>query len=277
MPRFEPHPQRRPALVAGASSGIGAATAIKLAQLGHPVALGARRRDKCAELVEQLRADGHDAVALDLDVTSDESVAAFVAAAEAAHGPTEIMVNAAGDIDPGELHTLAPGAFAAQVDVHLVGAHRMAAAVLPGMTSRRRGDAVFIGSDVALVPRPHLGAYGAAKAGVIAMVETMRMELEGTGVRASVVHPGPTQTAMGSTWSAEATGPLLEAWMAWGFARHPFFLRAAHLADAVATVVGQERGAHIVSIEVEPEAPLKEPAEDSVEQSREAAVAAEVS
>jgi NADP-dependent 3-hydroxy acid dehydrogenase YdfG len=58
MPRFEPLPTRRPALVAGASSGIGAATAIELAAHGFPVALGARRVDKCQEIVDQLRGDG---------------------------------------------------------------------------------------------------------------------------------------------------------------------------------------------------------------------------
>jgi len=64
MPRFEPHPNRRPAIVAGASSGIGAATAIDLAARGFPVALGARRVDKLTELVEKIRADGGEAVAI---------------------------------------------------------------------------------------------------------------------------------------------------------------------------------------------------------------------
>jgi NAD(P)-dependent dehydrogenase (short-subunit alcohol dehydrogenase family) len=63
MPRFDPHPARRPTLIAGASSGIGAATAIELAARGFPVALGARRVDKCEELAARIRADGGDAVA----------------------------------------------------------------------------------------------------------------------------------------------------------------------------------------------------------------------
>lgn len=63
MPRFDPHPDRRPAIVTGASSGIGAATATALAERGFPVAVGARRIDKLTELVDQIRADGGEAVA----------------------------------------------------------------------------------------------------------------------------------------------------------------------------------------------------------------------
>ena len=77
MARFEPHPSRRPVIVAGASSGIGAATAAELAARGFPVALGARRLDKCEELAGQIRADGGEAVALSLDVTSSDSVREF--------------------------------------------------------------------------------------------------------------------------------------------------------------------------------------------------------
>lgn len=79
MPRFQPHPQRRTALIAGASSGIGAATAIALATAGYPVALGARRADKCEELAATIRAGGGEAVACPLDVSDDESVKRFAA------------------------------------------------------------------------------------------------------------------------------------------------------------------------------------------------------
>ena len=69
MPRFEPLPERRPAIVAGASSGIGEATAIELAARGFPVALGARRVEKLNELVGKIQADGGEAVGFHLDVT----------------------------------------------------------------------------------------------------------------------------------------------------------------------------------------------------------------
>lgn len=216
MPRFEPHPARRPALVAGASAGIGAATAVALARLGHPVALGARRVRACADIAEKIRADGGEAVALRLDVTDDESVAEFAAAAADALGPAEILVSGAGDLVPGRIHEMDAASFLAQVNVHLAGAHRLISAVVPGMTDRARGDVVLIGSDVVPAPRPRMGAYVPAKAGVEAMAQAMRMELEGTGVRVSVVRPGQTATAMGTQWDEQTTAAVLDDWVRWG-------------------------------------------------------------
>ncbi|MBF6170179.1 SDR family oxidoreductase [Nocardia blacklockiae] len=258
MPRFEPHPVRRPVLIAGASSGIGAATAVALAALGHPVALGARRVDQCEELAEKIRADGGEALAHRLDVTDGASVDEFVTAAEAAHGATEIVVSGAGDLEFSLIHEMDPERFAAQVGVHLIGPQRLAHRVLPGMIERRRGDFVIIGSDCAPDPRPRTGAYSASKAGLEALTEQLRMELEGTGIRASLVRPGPTKTGMGGDAPAEVVGPLIEDWVKWGFARHPYLLRASDMAAAVVAVVGTPRGAHLVTVEVQPEAPLRE-------------------
>lgn len=265
MPRFEPLPQRRPAVVAGASSGIGAATAGELAARGFPVALGARRVDKLNEIVDKIRSDGGEAVAFPLDVTDADSVKSFVAQAIDALGEIELLVSGAGDMLPGRVHELSTEDFAAQVGIHLIGANRLATAVLPDMVNRRRGDVIFIGSDTGLVQRPHMGAYGAAKAGLIAMVKNLQMELEGTGVRASIVHPGPTMTEMGWKLSAEQVGPMLQDWAKWGQARHNYFLRPADIARAVAFVAEAPRGTNIVSMEVQPEAPLTDAPADRQE------------
>jgi NAD(P)-dependent dehydrogenase (short-subunit alcohol dehydrogenase family) len=124
------------------------------------------------------------------------------------------------------------------------------------MVERQRGDLIFVGSDVALRQRPHMGAYGAAKAALVAMVTNLQMELEGTGVRASIVHPGPTKTAMGWSLPAEAIGPALEDWAKWGQARHDYFLRPQDLARAIAFVAETPRGGFIANMELQPEAPL---------------------
>lgn len=258
MPRFEPHPDKRPSIVTGASSGIGAATAVALAAVGHPVALGARRVEKCEEIVGRIRADGGEAVALPLDVGDDESVRKFVAAATEALGPIEILVSGAGGLEPGPIHETDTERFAEQVTVNLVGAHRLVSAVVPDMVGRRRGDVVFIGSDVVPAPRPGMAAYVPAKSGLEAMAHTMRMELEGTGVRASIVRPGPTVSDLAAGWDQQATLAMLENWKRWGFARHPYFLRASDIAAAVATVVSAPRGVHLTIVEVQPEAPLRE-------------------
>lgn len=256
MPRFDPHPTRRPTLVAGASSGIGAAAAMELAARGFPVALGARRVEKCEELAEQIRAGGGEAVALPLDVTDPDSVTQFVHRATEALGDIEVLVAGAGDTFFGRIYETDTDEFESQIQIHLIGANRLATAVLPGMVTRQRGDVIFIGSDVALRQRPHMGAYGAAKAGLVAMVTNLQMELEGTGVRASVVHPGPTQTSMGWSLPPETIAPALEDWAKWGQARHSYFLRAADLARAIAFVAETPRGGFVVSMELQPEAPL---------------------
>lgn len=258
MPRFEPLPDRRPALVAGASSGIGEATAIRLAANGFPVALGARRVEKLDEIVGRIRADGGEAIAVHLDVTDPDSVKAAVEQTTAELGDIEVLVAGAGDTYFGKLDSISTEQFESQIQIHLIGANRVATAVLPGMIERRRGDLIFVGSDVALRQRPHMGAYGAAKAALVAMVTNYQMELEGTGVRASIVHPGPTKTSMGWSLPAELIGPALEDWAKWGQARHDYFLRADDLARAITFVAETPRGGFIANMELQPEAPLSE-------------------
>jgi NADP-dependent 3-hydroxy acid dehydrogenase YdfG len=256
MPRFEPLPPRRPAIVAGASSGIGAATAVELAAHGFPVALGARRVEKCQEIVEKIRADGGEAIALPLDVTDVDSVKEFVHQATEQLGDIEVLVTGAGDTYFGRLHEIDTQTFESPDQTHRRGAPGGPTAVLPGMVERQRGDLIFVGSDVALRQRPHMGAYGAAKAGLVAMVTNLQMELEGTGVRASIVHPGPTKTGMGWSLPLESIGPALEDWAKWGQARHNYFLRAADLARAITFVAETPRGGFIANMELQPEAPL---------------------
>jgi NAD(P)-dependent dehydrogenase (short-subunit alcohol dehydrogenase family) len=256
MPRFAPLPDRRPTIVAGASAGIGEATAIDLASRGFPVALGARRVEKLDDIVGKINADGGEAVGFHLDVTDPNSVKSFVSQAVNALGEIEVLVAGAGDTYFGKLADISTDEFESQLQIHLVGANRLAAAVLPGMIGRRRGDLIFVGSDVALRQRPHMGAYGAAKAALVAMVTNYQMELEGTGVRASIVHPGPTKTSMGWSLPAESIGPALEDWAKWGQARHDYFLRASDLARAIVFVAVTPRGGFIANMEMQPEAPL---------------------
>lgn len=104
MPRFQPHPERRPVFVAGASSGIGEATARWLGATGYPVALGARRVEKCKEIAESIIADGGEAMAVALDVTDDESVSEAVREVESSWGPIEVAISGAGDLGVGRAH-----------------------------------------------------------------------------------------------------------------------------------------------------------------------------
>ncbi len=249
-------PARRPAVVTGASSGIGAATAIALASAGFPVALGARRVERCEQVVETLRAEGHEAVAHPLDLHDPDSVGAFAASVADDLGEVEVVVSCAGAVAPGVVHEIDSERFARELDLNLVGAHRLVRAFVPGMVARRRGDVVLVSSDVAVRARPFTAAYAAGKWGLEGMAQSMQMELEGTGVRVSVVRPGPTWSEMGSDWDDAAAADVLDHWVRFGHARHPHFLKPAAVADAIATVVSAPRGVHLNLVEVTPEAPV---------------------
>lgn len=251
-------PERRPAVVSGASSGIGAATAVALAAAGHPVALGARRTEQCEEVAARIREDGGEAFVHPLDVTDDASVAAFAAAAVAALGEVEVVVSNAGLVAPGIVHETDTQRFGDELDVNVLGAHRLVRAFVPGMVERRRGDVVFVSSDVAVRVRPFMAAYAAGKWGLEGMVHAMQMELEGTGVRASLVRPGPTWSGAGMDWSPEDTTMVLDGWTRFGHARHGHFMKPAAVADAIRTVVSAPRGVHLNLIEVTPEAPVED-------------------
>ena len=256
---FPQHPDRRPVVITGASSGIGAATAQVLAAQGYPVALGARRTDRLADLVKGMREAGGEAVAHPLDVTSDESVADFAAKVAADLGDVEVVVSNAGMTAPGTVHEISSERFADELDLNLVGAHRVAHAFVPGMVERRRGDLVLISSDVAVRARPFMAAYAASKWGLEGMAAAMQMELEGTGVRVSVVRPGPTWSEIGNEWPTEEGGKVLESWIRFGLARHPHFMQPVALANAVHAVVSAPRGVHLSLIDVNPEAPIEDP------------------
>ena len=251
-------PARRPAVVTGASSGIGAATALRLGQAGFPVALGARRTDKLDEVAARIRADGGEAVVHPLDLTDDDSVTAFAKAVTDDLGDVEVVVSNAGAVAPGTITAIDPGRFTRELDLTVVGAHRLVRAFVPGMQERRRGDIVFVSSDTAVRARPFMAAYSAGKWGLEGMVASLQMELEGSGVRASVVRPGPTWSEMGSDWDTDEAALVLNQWVRFGLARHPHFMKPTAIADAITTIVSAPRGVHLNLVEVSPEAPLEE-------------------
>lgn len=250
---FLAHPQRRPVFIAGASSGIGAATARWFAEAGYPVALAARRIELLDELAGRIRADGGEATAVRLDVTDDDSVREAVAEAQEELGALEIVVSGAGDLAIGRSYEISPEDFAGQIDIHLTGSFRVYRAVIGDMIERGRGDVVFIGSDVAEHPRPWSSSYVAAKSGIDGLVATIQLELEGTGVRAGVVRPGQTLTGMGMNLDQESTTAMLNDWIKFGLARHGNFLAPEHLAQGIHAMVTMPRGAHMRELEIEAE------------------------
>lgn len=246
----------RPVVVTGASSGIGAATAIELARLGHPVVLGARRTDRLEETAAAITETGGRALAAPLDVRDADSVKAFASSATEAFGEIEIVISNAGGSRPGWIHSIDTDPFMDDIDLNIGGAHRLVSAFVPSMVGRARGDVVFISSDVAVRPRPVMSAYAASKWGLEGMVHQLQMELEGTGVRASVVRPGPTHSEMGMDWDPELTADVINTWTRFGQARHGRFLKAEAVARAIASIVTAPPGVHLNLIEVSPVPPV---------------------
>lgn len=250
----------------GASSGLGAAIAHALGALGVPVAIGARRTEPLDAVAREIEAAGGRAFAHPLDVASAESIDAFVAAAEQHFGPADIVVSNAGVSIPGRLDELEVSDLRRELDTNLLGPMLLARRTMPGMVERRCGDLVFISSQNAALPRPLQLGYTATKTGLEAMVRVLQMELEGSGVRATTVRPGPTRTGFGLDWAPEAIQRVLTSWKYWGVQRHHRFLPAAAIASAVVQVVTAPHGVHFDLVCVNPEAPVR--AQDEADPNR---------
>ncbi|MBB5075229.1 SDR family NAD(P)-dependent oxidoreductase [Nonomuraea endophytica] len=171
------------AVVTGASSGIGAATARRLAAEGYEVVAGARRLDR----LEKLAAEVPGIRAVELDVTSSESVDAFVAGLERC----DVLVNNAGGALGTE--TVAEARledWQSMYDTNVLGSLRVTQAILPKLVESGDGVLVMLTSTAGLVSYEGGGGYCAAKHAQTAMVETLRLELVGSPVRVVEIAPG---------------------------------------------------------------------------------------
>jgi len=184
----------RVAIVTGASSGIGAATACELARRGARVALAARRSELLREQQRAITARGGRAVVVPTDVTDADQLSRLVDETEDAFGPVDVVVNNAGASWVRGVAVTTPDELASIVAVNLLGAMWLTRAVLPGMIGRRRGAIVCVGSlsgRVAMEP-----VYSAAKYGLRGFALGLRRQLVGTGVSVSLVSPGNIRTDM---------------------------------------------------------------------------------
>ena len=107
-------------------------------------------------------------------------------------------------------------------------------------------------------PVSYTHLYVTSKWGLEGLARILQMELEGTGVRATIIQPGQTLTEMGSGWDADLAQEVLESWIHWGLARHNSFLRPESVGAAVLAAVSAPRGTHLAMIEVQPEAPVRQ-------------------
>jgi NADP-dependent 3-hydroxy acid dehydrogenase YdfG len=182
------------AVVTGASSGIGAATARRLVSEGYDVWAAARRRDRLDALRDEL---GDALRPVTLDVTSAESVAAL--AAEVGGSLNVLVNNAGGAFGMETVAEADPADWRAMFEVNVIGALQVTQALLPALAASGQGHVVVMGSTAGRIVYEGGGGYTAAKHGATALAETLRLELLGQPVRVTEIAPGMVRTEEFST------------------------------------------------------------------------------
>ncbi|HEX9334947.1 MAG TPA: SDR family oxidoreductase [Pseudonocardiaceae bacterium] len=187
--------QDKVALVTGASSGIGAATAEALAQAGASVVLAARRTDRLAELAARLTDKGAKVLSVALDVADEQSCQESVAATVREFGGLDILINNAGVMLLGQINGADTTDWTRMININLLGSMFMVHSALPHLLARK-GAVVQVSSVAGRVARAGSGGYNASKWGIGAFTEALRQEVTTQGVRVMVIEPGVVDTEL---------------------------------------------------------------------------------
>jgi NADP-dependent 3-hydroxy acid dehydrogenase YdfG len=210
------------AVITGASKGIGAALALQCAAAGVRVALLARSEAPLQALADRI---GAGALAITCDLT--DAAAVGVASAQildAFGGAPDLLVNNAGLFQLAPVESMSPADFTAVVQTNLIAPFLLTRALLPAMRARGTGSIITLGSIADRSVFPENGAYAASKYGLRALHEAMRLELRGSGVRATLVSPGPVDTPLWDPFDPDTRT---------GFTPRAAMLTADDVADAI--------------------------------------------
>ncbi|MCZ4512055.1 SDR family oxidoreductase [Streptomyces sp. ActVer] len=232
-------------LITGAGSGIGEATARRLAAAGHPVVLGARRTERLATLAKEIEAVGGSALPHSLDVTDPLSVRSFVAAAHERYGRVDVLVNNAGVMPLSRMDALRTDEWDRMIDVNLRGVLHGIAAVLPIMRTQGAGHIVNIASVSGLRVDPTAAVYSATKHAVRALSEGLRQESR--ELRVTVISPGLTRSELADTINDQDTKDAVTGQM--GIA-----IPAAGIGEAVHYAISQPADVDVNELVVRPTA-----------------------
>jgi NAD(P)-dependent dehydrogenase (short-subunit alcohol dehydrogenase family) len=191
------------ALIVGASSGIGRATALLFANEGANVVVTARRQDELDDLVDAIESNGGRAAALAGDVTDEEFAAASVALAESRFGGLDIAFNNAGiNGEMGPSAAISLEGWRNALDVNLTGAFLGAKHQIPALQRRGGGSLIFTSTFVGYTAgMPGAAAYAASKAGIIGLMKTLAAEFGPSGIRVNAILPGGTATRLADSWT----------------------------------------------------------------------------
>ncbi|MFD5796577.1 SDR family oxidoreductase [Streptomyces diastatochromogenes] len=241
----------RTAVVTGAASGIGEAVARQLAAQGARVALFARRADRLETVAGKIRAEGGEALVVAADVTDDASVEAARDLVHAAYGPVDLVVNNAGVMLPNPVDDGRLDEWQRMLDTNVTGVLRVIRAFTADLVAAAAGgrtaDLVNVSSIGAHVTFPNYAVYGATKAAVTYLSQSLRSEFGPRDVRVTNVEPGLTETELKAHIdSSELSGQLEGMLDAIGS------LSAAEVADVVAYATSRPRHVNLRQIMVLP-------------------------
>ncbi|GAA4953878.1 SDR family oxidoreductase [Actinoplanes utahensis] len=243
--------QNRTAVITGAASGIGAATAELLAAAGARVALLSRRRDRLDDVAAKIEAAGGVALAVPVDITDPASVRSAADRVTAAFGPADLVVNAAGVMLPNPIGDGREDEWTRMIDTNLTGTLRIIREFLPGLRAAaaegRPADLVNVSSIAAHVPFPAFAVYAATKAGVTQLSTALRPELGAEMVRVTNIEPGLTDTEL----SGHIDNPDIHGRVGEMYQALPA-LSARDVADLVAYTVSRPRHVNLRQLIVLP-------------------------
>ncbi|MFJ9455420.1 SDR family oxidoreductase [Kitasatospora sp. NPDC101447] len=233
--------------ITGASSGIGAATALHLAGRGARLVLGARREDRLDAVVAQITAQGGSAVGAVVDVTRREDLRRLTDTALDRFGRLDVLVSNAGTMAVSPFDELRQDDWDAMVATHITGLLNGIAAALPVFRAQHSGQFVNIGSTAAYTVKSPQGVYAATKTAVKVLTEGLRQE-SGPDLRVTLVSPGFTDTeGVGKGAAPDVTAALLRR-------RDEIAIPPSAIAAAIAYAIDQPEGVDVSEIVVRPTA-----------------------
>lgn len=241
----------RVAVVTGASSGMGRATALLLASRGAKVALLARRKTALDDVAAEIRRQGGTALALATDVTDQASVEAAAAAVREQYGHADLVFNNAGLMLPGAIGAQPQREWESQIDLNVTGAMRVIQAFIPQLEAAaaegRAVDLINTSSIAGQYVYGYFAVYSATKAFVSHLTRHLRMELGPKNIRVSVIEPGITETELQGHFTFQGAIDWLE-----NAAKSIEFLKAEDIAATVGFIVGLPKHVNIQQVVVMP-------------------------